>query len=110
MPEGGRGLGRWGRRITRVIQSARAAPRASARATASARDVAPSLRYTSRIWVLTVFSEMYSCVADLAARETGREAPQHRQLGRTGLLHQVTVSGIRSSRDEVLLDGGGDRR
>src|ERR1700729_361792 len=33
-------------------------PNASARATASALDDAPSLRYSSRVCVLTVFSEM----------------------------------------------------
>ena len=47
--------------------------------------------------------------ADLAPGETGREAAQHGELGRGGSLDHAAVSGIRSGRGEVLLDGSCDR-
>ncbi len=47
--------------------------------------------------------------ADLALGETGREAPQHGELGRAGFLDEGRSSGIRSGGGEVLLDGGRDR-
>ena len=57
MQDAGGGLGR-AAEVHPGVSVGSSRPSASARATASARDVAPSLRYSSRVWLLTVFSEM----------------------------------------------------
>jgi hypothetical protein len=100
------------RKITRVIHSAsrleqtqrfRARDRVGSRCCA---QLAVQLAYVG----LDGVHRDVQLPGDLAPRKAGCEAPQHGQLGRAGLLDEVTVSGIRSGRGEVLLDLGRDRR